>query len=163
MDKHNVKVCNTEPFAIRIASTADTTSLSELTYHSKAHWGYSAKQMNEWREELTITKDYINTNAVYLLEQGDQVLGYYSYCLLEADKVHLDNLFVDPKHLGKGIGSKLLLDFFDRIHDSGVSRIILHADPHAEGFYLKYGLATTGQKESSIAGRFLPIMEMIIP
>jgi len=36
----------------------------------------------------------------------------------------------------------------------------LDADPHAEGFYQKFGFVTVEQRPSTIAGRYLPIMQL---
>lgn len=43
------------------------------------------------------------------------IIGYYSYIYLNEDEVKLDNLFLLPTYIGKGIGKLLMNDFLQRI------------------------------------------------
>jgi GNAT superfamily N-acetyltransferase len=142
------------------ANTADAEDLSVLCFASKAYWGYSQAQLNSWRDELTISAEYILKNQVYKLKIDERLIAFYSYYAQPAKTVFMDNLFVDPTFIGKGFGQILMDDFLIRIMDEGKIRVILHADPNAENFYLKRGFKTIGKKETNIEGRFLPIMEL---
>jgi len=142
------------------ANTLDAKDLSLLCFASKAYWGYSQSQMNNWRDELTISAEYILKNQVYKLKMDERLIAFYSYYALPEKTVFMDNLFVDPSFIRKGYGRILMDDFLIRIMDEGKIRVILHADPNAENFYLKRGFNTIGKKETSIAGRFLPLMEL---
>ena len=142
------------------ATRKDAEALSQLTIRSKAHWGYSAEQMEAWREELTITQDYISQNHVFILKGQQQVRGYYSFIEQSNSLVLLDNLFVDPDFMGQGLGGLLMADFLRRSKESNFSRIILEADPHAAGFYEKYGFRTVNQRVTAIPGRYLPVMAL---
>ena len=51
-------------------------------------------------------------------------------------------------------------EFLVRIMSEKINRIVLHADPHVEIFYKKYGFITIGKEATNIEGRFLPIMEL---
>ncbi|MBT5099546.1 MAG: GNAT family N-acetyltransferase [Polaribacter sp.] len=42
------------------------------------------------------------------------------------------------------------------------NRLKVLSDPNAAGFYKKYGFKVISQKQSSIAGRLLPEMELIL-
>ncbi|MFT6245466.1 MAG: hypothetical protein ACJA0U_003079 [Salibacteraceae bacterium] len=44
---------------IEIASTSDAKDLTDLTIRSKSYWGYSSEQIEEWRDDLTISADYL--------------------------------------------------------------------------------------------------------
>ena len=134
--------------------------LTELTMRSKAHWGYSQAQMESWREDLTISEKYIKDHAVFLLESDQKVPGYYSFFSLPDGLVKLDNLFVDPIYMGKGFGRHLMSDFIQRAKVLGFQQVTLDADPHAESFYQKYGFTVVSQLESSVPGRYLPVMVM---
>jgi hypothetical protein len=45
----------------------DAQDLTELTIRSKSYWNYDKKQIEEWREELTITEKYFDENQIYKL------------------------------------------------------------------------------------------------
>lgn len=145
---------------IERAKARDADGLTTLTRTSKAHWGYSAEQMEEWKDDLMVSETYIEENEVYLKRYGDEVIGYYSYRSISETTIKLDNLFIAPKYMGKGIGQELINDFFNRVKQTKCNIVTLDADPHAETFYLKFGFRTIDQKETSIPGRFLPIMEL---
>ncbi len=142
------------------ANADDSEILSEITKKSKAYWGYSEKQMEEWSGLLTISSEYILTNNVFKLVVEDSVSAYYSYYLIENNSVRLDNLFVSPESIRKGYGSLLMNDFILKAQKIGRERVILDADPNAERFYKSLGFVKIGQIETSIKDRFLPIMEM---
>jgi len=142
------------------ATTEDSEILTDITKKSKAHWGYSNKQMESWSSQLTITTNYIEISEVYKLVINDLVVGYYSYVILEENVVQLDNLFVLPEYIGKGLGTFLMSDFLDRCKALKFQKVVLDADPNAENFYKKHGFITVGQIETSIKDRFLPIMEL---
>ncbi len=144
---------------IEKANIDDNEILSEITKKSKTFWGYSEKQILEWSDDLTISKNYIESNSTFKLLDEDKVIGYYSY-ILEKPAVKLDNLFVLPEYIGKGFGRHLVNDFLTRMRSQKIKRIILHSDPNAEEFYLKIGFKKIGEFETSIKNRFMPIMEM---
>lgn len=68
-------------------------------------------------------------------------------------------MFLVPEKIGQGLGKKMMIDFMERAHLAGCSKVALDAEPYAKEFYLKMGFEEIGQIESSMAGRFLPIME----
>ncbi|MNQ92170.1 putative acetyltransferase [compost metagenome] len=74
----------------------------------------------------------------------------------------LDNLFVLPEYIGKGLGKILMRHFLLEMNKTSVNKIILNSEPNAELFYAKLGFVKTGQIETSIKDRFMPIMELNI-
>ncbi len=146
---------------IEKATVKDAKELTELTIRSKSYWNYGVQQIEEWKNDLTITAGYILEKEVYKLFDKNQIIGYYSFFLEQNNTdIKLDNLFVAPNFIGKGIGKKLMIDFFRRILMIKFNRVLLDADPNAENFYSHLGFNVIGKLESSIANRHLPIMEM---
>jgi GNAT superfamily N-acetyltransferase len=147
---------------IKKAGIEDSAVLTSITKRSKAYWGYSDEQMKNWSEALTITKSYIEENDVYKLSDGDLPIGYYSFINLERNEVKLDNLFVLPDYIGSGYGRFLMTDFLNRIKKSGTIKVLLDSEPNAEKFYANFGFIKVGQIETTIKGRYMPIMELKI-
>lgn len=141
------------------AKPDDHKVLTDITKKSKAYWGYSAEQMEEWSDLLTITEEYIKTNEVCHLSINDIPIAFYSYFNLDEESVKLDNLFVLPSEIGKGYGKLLMNNFLNKIKEAKVKNIILDADPNAQKFYENFGFVKIGQIETSIKDRFLPVME----
>jgi len=147
---------------IEKATIQDSKLLTELTIRSKSHWDYSPKQIEAWRSELSVPETYIVEKNVYKLTNNNTIIGYYSFYELSQSEVKLENLFVEPESIGKGIGKRLMADLIKRLKNSAYKKIILDADPNAENFYKKLGFTVIGKLETSIKNRYLPIMELLI-
>jgi GNAT superfamily N-acetyltransferase len=147
---------------IEYANVEDNEILTEITKKSKAYWGYSEEQLLKWKDNLTISKGYIETNSVFKLVNDDAIVGYYSFIIKEEKIAILDNLFVLPEYIGKGFGKYLMNDFLDRMRNDKFKKITLDSEPNAANFYLKIGFKKIGAFETSIKNRFMPIMEMIL-
>jgi N-acetylglutamate synthase-like GNAT family acetyltransferase len=159
---HSRDVGNKQKTKIEKTIRTDAKDLTELTIRSKSHWNYGEKQVEKWREELTITEKYIDENQIYKLMIGTLMIGFYAYQSENITDIKLNYLFVEPKYIGKGYGKILMLDFLKRIENSEFERVILDADPNAENFYSNLGFRIIGKLKSSIKDRFLPIMELKI-
>ncbi|MBD3906563.1 GNAT family N-acetyltransferase [Chryseobacterium sp. Ch-15] len=142
------------------ANSAEYKVLTDITKQSKAYLGYSNEQIESWSDLLTTTKDYIENHEVYQIIVNNSIIGYYSYFIEENNHATLDNLFISPQYIGKGYGKILMNDFLDKMKESNIKTIILEADPNAEKFYESFNFIKTGQIETSIKDRFLPIMEL---
>ncbi|MEX0273911.1 MAG: GNAT family N-acetyltransferase [Flavobacteriaceae bacterium] len=145
---------------IERAHKVDATELTELTIRSKDYWNYGEKQIEEWREELTITPKYVEENHVYKGTKKGMLMGFYAYNPENSKNVKLNFLFVAPEFIGHGCGKILMTDFLRRIEKKGYEKVVLDADPNAEKFYERMGFKAIGKLKSSIEGRFLPIMEL---
>ena len=141
------------------ANSTDSQELTKLTIKSKAIWGFSVKQLEKWKDELTISQEYIENNHVYKLLREQQIVAYYSYIQLNKKIVKLDNLFVHPDHIKKGCGTILLNDLLEKVMNSSFEKIILDSEPKAKEFYEKFDFEITGKTASSIPNRFLIQME----
>lgn len=144
------------------AETADHELLTAITKKSKAYWGFSEDILKEWEHLLTVTKNYIEKNKVYKLVHNEHTIGYYSYFSTSDKTIKLDNMFILPQFIGNGFGKILMNDFLKNVQQLGIDQITLDAEPNAENFYKTFGFKTTGQLESSIKDRYLPIMELKI-
>ncbi|MET0944498.1 MAG: GNAT family N-acetyltransferase [Flavobacterium sp.] len=147
---------------IEKAISSDHQILTDITKKSKAYWGYSEEQIENWSEFLTVTPVYIDTNGVYKLTIEKKLAGYYSFLYEDEKTVKLDNLFILPEYIGIGLGKILMRHFLLEMNKTSVNKIILNSEPNAELFYAKLGFVKTGQIETSIKDRFMPIMELNI-
>ncbi|MGH1336369.1 MAG: GNAT family N-acetyltransferase [Aureispira sp.] len=146
----------------RKAQKSDAQDLTELTIRSKAYWGYTQEQMTQWKDDLTISPEYIEQQEVYTLTVEKVLIGYYSFSSLNDQKVKLDNIFIEPNYIRQGYGKILMNAFFDQVRGRGFKTIRLDSEPNAENFYKELGFKVVGRLESSLKDRFLPIMELQI-
>lgn len=144
---------------IREADKNEAEDLSRFAMHSKAYWGYSSEFMEACRQELLVTEEMIecNTNHYAVAENHGIVVGFYSLNGLSESNIELGLLFVEPSHIGTGIGRKLIEHAKNHAIANGGRTLYFQGDPNAEEFYKAVGSRLTGKRESSsIPGRFLP-------
>jgi GNAT superfamily N-acetyltransferase len=150
----------TNPITIRSAGEHEAGEISELAMRSKAYWGYSQEFMEACREELTVTPEHINSEDLhYVVAEGaSELLGYYAIEKCTQFEYELDALFVEPEHIGEGIGKALMNHAKHALGVLGAKTLIIQGDPHAVEFYRAAGGRQIGERESaSISGRSLPL------
>lgn len=144
---------------IERAIPEDHTLLTVITKKSKAFWGYDEQQMERWNDLLTITSDYILKNETYKLLLENEIIGYYSLLKIDPQTLKIDNLFISPEFIGKGLGKKLMADVFEKAKLNNYTSVVLDSDPNAEGFYSHLGFIKIDQVKTSVKNRFLPVMK----
>lgn len=146
---------------IRKAELSEAKVLSDLALKSKAFWGYSKEDLKSWIDDLTVTHEMILHCQVFSFIVDDKPDGFYILNPPINNNSELEMLFVLPEYIGKGIGGKLLEHAFHQTKKGNVDSVTLLADPNAVPFYESKGFKIIDKKESSIAGRFLPVMQKI--
>lgn len=141
----------------RKPSTKDLPTLNHISWHSKSFWGYPEAWMEQWRDDLKITEEILQTQSVLLAEEEETTIGF---CVISenAEQYEVEHLWILPEHIGKGFG-KQLLDQALAEFTTDQKLIQVVADPNAESFYQRQGFTTFKQLESSPPGRFLPVMK----
>jgi GNAT superfamily N-acetyltransferase len=150
---------------IRPAHYDEDAALSALCMQSKAHWGYDDNFLKASEPSLAVSKERIADGRVLVAEDMDQrVLGIAAADPLKDGAFDLTLLFVEPDAIGKGVGGKLFAAIVELIAREGAKRLLIEADPNAEGFYKRLGARRIGDAPSSaIPGRTLPLLEFAIP
>ena len=150
---------------IRPAVPDDAAALTGLAMRSKAYWGYPPDFMERCRAELTVSRaDVLDERFDYrLAEQDATTLGFYALETLSGDEVELEALFVEPAHIGTGVGRLLMQHALVTAAKMGSRRLRIQGDPHAAAFYEAAGAKCIGELEShSIPGRMLPLYEICL-
>ena len=86
---------------------------------------------------------------------GDTVVGFAT-TRRERDVFELDDLFVDPDRMRRGVGLALVRDAVDAARRQGIASIEVTANPHALEFYTVAGFVPAGAAET----RFGPAPRM---
>jgi GNAT superfamily N-acetyltransferase len=144
---------------IEAAQGHHALAISALALRSKAHWGYDQAFIEQVKDELTYQPADLLNNPTYVATHDEQLLGFYQLIRLSRHHGELEALFVDPAHLGQGIGQQLFHHMANHGRSLGMTEVLIQSDPFAEGFYLHVGCVRTGSRPSgSIAGRELPLL-----
>ena len=141
------------------AHPTDAEELTKISRAAKSYWQYPDEWLARWKEDLTITPDYIKQHHVCTLRSIYQVVGF---CALEKHKDHYEvaHLWLRPAFMMKGLGKQLLRSTLSVVEPGNEVRVV--ADPNAESFYRKQGFVTYDQVESDPPGRFLPQMRKVV-
>ena len=137
---------------IRRAELEEAACLTEIAFAAKKHWGYPESWLEAWREDLTITSDFIARHEVFVATDEDKPVGFYALVISES-ATGLDHLWVLPEWIGKGIGRRLLAHALGRAAALNIATIEIVSDPNAEAFYLKAGARKIGEVLSTIEGQ----------
>jgi GNAT superfamily N-acetyltransferase len=139
--------------SIRGAEAGDEPRLREIAGAAKAHWGYDAERVAGWAARLELADGAETWVAIV----GDAVVAWAA--LVPGPSVCiLDDLWVEPPFIGRGIGSALFRHAAYRARRLGANWLQWEAEPDAVGFYEKLGAVRVGETLSSW-GRMLPVMQ----
>lgn len=150
----------------------DSSILTEISFAAKRYWKYPDNYYDLWKDELTITKDYIKQNIVYKAQLGDLTLGFYSIVENKLDLYsgetfikrgfYLEHIFIKPVYHKLGIG-RLMIDHAKKISENiKIRSLLIFVDPYAKGFYDKIGANYLYLSKSSIPGRLIPVYDLKI-
>ena len=145
---------------IRPARPAEAAGLSELALRSKGHWGYDDDFLEACRDVLTVSPADVEAGAVFVAEVDGAAAGFYR---LGGGRpvAELEDLWVDPATIGRGIGAALLAHAAEQARERGCTAVLVESDPHAEGFYRAQGARRVGGRTSTVdENRRLPLLRL---
>ena len=141
------------------ASDEDAFLLSTIAYEAKGFWDYPQAWLKLWKEDLTLSSDFLNQHHTFVISDKKDIFGF---CLIISEKEFftIEHCWISPKHIGKGLGKALLTQVLNLEKFQKQSFQVL-SDPNAIGFYEKLGFQTEKMLPGKPEGRKLPLMKMI--
>ena len=134
------------------AQPSDAAALSAIARAAKAHWGYPQAWLDQWRDLLAITPEFVAAQETFVAVVDGRIVAFYA--LLDRDgTLCLEHLWVLPDQMRRGLGRKLFQHAIERARSRGASRLTIEADPNAEPFYRHMGAAVVGKTTSEVEGR----------
>jgi len=124
----------TEP-RLRPAVPDDYERVRELTFDSKAHWGYDRDFVRRWADSLGFEGD----EERWVAELDGEIAAWVALVPPSDCVAVLQDLWVDPAWIGHGLGRRLFGLVADRARELGAERLEWGAEPNAVGFYEKLG------------------------
>lgn len=74
---------------IREAKLDEVEILTNLAARSEAYWGFDNEYMDKFKVMYRVTKEFININSTFVIEEDNRVIGFYSI-LFEDNKNSLE-------------------------------------------------------------------------
>ncbi|HVD26330.1 MAG TPA: GNAT family N-acetyltransferase [Gaiellaceae bacterium] len=131
--------------------------LREIAIAAKAHWGYPVEQVQDWAGQGDFSAAGLEAKEFFVAEEDGRAVAFASLICRGAVCV-LDDLWVEPDAMGKGIGSALFRAAAERARTLGSRTLEWEAEPHAVGFYERMGGRYLRDSPLSPWGRVLPVM-----
>lgn len=94
--------------------------------------------MTRFASVISMSPAYVQRHEVWVLEGGGEVLGFYGL-IHHGEVCELDQMWLLPRHIGKGHGRRLFEHARDRAREGGAARLEWQAERHAIGFYQRMG------------------------
>jgi GNAT superfamily N-acetyltransferase len=137
---------------VRHAVARDAKELSALALRAKAYWGYAETQLETWRPSLEVSAASVLAHPTFVAEINGHIVGFYSLVPSGA-AWELDNLWVAPEYMNRGLGRALLTHAAQTAAAGGASSILIDADPNAEPLYVACGAKRIGEVAAPVAGQ----------
>lgn len=146
---------------IRRATPDEADALTALAHAAKRHWNYPPEWIDSWKSDLTLSPEFIADNEVFVAILDGAIAGCCALAV-NGSLAELEHMWIDPGHMGKGLGRALFERIAQRGADLGFSELELSADPHAESFYERMGAKRIGDVPADMFGhaRVLPRMRV---
>ncbi|HSP63296.1 MAG TPA: GNAT family N-acetyltransferase [Pyrinomonadaceae bacterium] len=146
---------------IRRAQPDEAAALTEIAHAAKRHWGYPENWIEHWKDDLTITPDFIANNEMYLAVNSDEIAGCCAL-VLSGSLAELEHMWIRPADMRNGVGRALFQQIVERATQLKATGLEISADPNAEGFYQRMGATRISEVRSEIDGqpRVLPRMSI---
>ena len=132
--------------SIRDARPDEALSLEALQRRSSDVW-------EEYRAQLAANPDAIEPpqraiadgRVRVAVDALGRLLGFSVVLPIRGGRCELDDLFVEPDSMGRGVGRLLVADVATRAAAAGASHVDVIANPNALGFYERLGFEITGR------------------
>lgn len=148
-----------DPPTFRPARLGDCAALTALARRAKAHWGYPQEWLELWADDLAFTPQRLGAWEVICAEVDGQIAAVGALSL-EPGEAEVEGLWVDPDHMGRGLGRALMDRLSAAARQAGAPTLTIAADPQALGFYERLGARQVGWEPSAPAGRRLPLLHL---
>jgi GNAT superfamily N-acetyltransferase len=144
---------------VRRAAANEGERLREIALAAKASWGYDLQRVREWAALGDFTPAGLRQKDVYVAEADRNVVGWTG-AIHRGDVWWLDDLWIEPKWMRKGIGRRLFEAAAEQGRQRGAIRMEWEAERHAIGFYEKMGGRYVRESEPGVWGRTSAIMAL---
>lgn len=144
------------PPMLRRARPDEAAAITALMLRSKGSWGYPDAFMSQVASDMAIAPEAMETDLVEVAEKDGAIIAVMRL-QRRADHAWLQDLFVDPRAMGQGLGRHLFERATAYAREWGYREMCFDSDPNAEPFYRRMGAERVGMPRSTlVTGRELP-------
>ena len=133
---------------IRTASAADHDAVARIYREASLSNAGDRPHLLRHPEALDFPIEQLDRGyTVVAVGEDDSVLGFAT-AVPDDDGWELEDLFVDPRRMRRGVATRLVTELADRARRAGAGPVRVTANPHAAAFYRSAGFVPDGVTET---------------
>jgi ribosomal protein S18 acetylase RimI-like enzyme len=132
---------------LRFATSDDLPALKDLFRRSSLSNEGDRQNLLAHPDALEFSGGAVEQGRVRVAVIDERIVGFATV-LVTGQIGELDDLFVDPDWMRRGIATALVLDALARAREQDVTRIEVTANGHALAFYMSVGFISDGVAET---------------
>jgi ribosomal protein S18 acetylase RimI-like enzyme len=132
------------PFLIRDAELSDMEAIQAVFQRASLSNENDRGLLREHPEWLVLPKEGVLEKRMRVAVSDDGTVAGFATYLVADGVADLEDLFVDPPLMRKGIASALVRDISARLNNLHFPSLEVTANPHAQAFYENLGFAVIG-------------------
>ena len=130
-------------FALRDAALSDMQELHGVFRRASLSNEHDRDLLLDHPEWLVVSEHGLREGRMRVaVDRGDSVVGFATY-RISGGVAELEDLFVDPPWMRRGVGRTLVLDLLSRLRALEFDWLEVTANPHANEFYESMGFVAT--------------------
>ena len=145
--------------SVRSADPAEGERLRDIAIAAKAHWGHDLDWVREWAARGDFSPRALRERTAFVAEADGRVVGWAAVSE-HGESAWLDDLWVDPGWMRRGIGARLFRHAAEHARRLGAARMEWEAEPNAVGFYERMGAHWVRDQPPNEWGRVVPVLQV---
>ena len=133
---------------IRLGTAADLTAASGVYRRASLSNAGDRDNLLAHPEYLILGPEGLAEGRTHVAEEDGSVVGFATWAET-AGAIELEDLFVDPDYMRRGIAMALVNCITEILRARGAERLEVTANPHAMGFYRAAGFTDCGVAETN--------------
>jgi GNAT superfamily N-acetyltransferase len=150
---------DTDPM-IRLGTSADLAALADIYRRASLSNDGDRDRLLAHPEYLVLEPEGLTEGRTQVAEADGSVVGFATWALAGGGRMELEDLFVDPKWMRRGIATALVNRICDELRSRGTDTLEVTASPDALGFYRSVGFIDAGVAETSFGSAPHLVLEL---
>ena len=136
---------------IRLAKTDEIETIIDLQSLSISNLGYkeyNEQQLNAIIKSQKQVRLMQNDEIIYVAESSEgSILGFGAFIQTNLNTGEIAGIYIDPKYLGKGIGTQIIKKIEDKALQKGILQLNVNSSLNSINFYHRKGYKLAREKE----------------
>ena len=134
---------------IRVGTPADRPVLADVYRRASLSNPGDRDRLLAHPEHLVLDPEGLTEGRTHVAEENGSVVGFATWAENDGGRMELEDLFVDPTWMRRGIATALVNRICDELRSRGTDTLEVTASPDALGFYRSVGFIDAGVAETS--------------